>query len=56
VQAWSVPGTRLDTELRRAGLRWRRGEVKFLLSPDFPGEAASDPDAWLLSQGDGNDV
>lgn len=56
LQAWSVPGTRLDDRLRRAGLRWRRGEVKFLLSPDFPGDASSDPDAWLLSQGDGNDV
>ena len=56
LQAWSVPHTRLDERLRRAGLRWRRGEVKFLLSPGFPGAAASDPDAWLLSQGDGNDV
>lgn len=56
LQAWSLPGTRLDGRLRRAGLRWRRSEIKFLLSPDFPGAAASDPDAWLLSQGDGNDV
>lgn len=56
LQAWSVPGTRLDARLRRAGLRWRRGEVKFLLSPGFPGTSAADPDAWLLSQGDGNDV
>lgn len=56
LQAWSVPDTRLDARLRRAGLRWRRGEVKFLLSPGFPGVAASDPDGWLLSQGDGNDV
>lgn len=56
LQAWSLPGTRLDGRLRTAGLRWRRGEVKFLLSPGFPGVAAADPDAWLLSQGDGNDV
>lgn len=56
LQAWSVPGTRFDARLRRAGMRWRRGEVKFLLSPGFPGDAAADPDAWLLSQGDGNDV
>lgn len=56
LQAWSVPGTRFDARLRRAGMRWRRGEVKFLLSPGFPGSAAGDPDAWLLTQGDGNDV
>jgi GNAT superfamily N-acetyltransferase len=56
LQAWTVPGTRLDERLRRAGLRWRRGTVKFLLSPGFPGAASGDPDAWLLSQGDGNDV
>ena len=56
LQAWSVPGTRLDARLRRAGLRGRRGEVKVLLSPGFPGSSAADPDAWYLSQGDGNDV
>ena len=56
MQAWSVRGTRFDARLRRAGMRLRRGEVKFLLSPGFPGEAAADPDAWLLTQGDGNDV
>ena len=53
LQAWSVPDTRLDARLRRAGLRWRRGEIKFLLSPGFPGGAASDPEAWLVSQGTG---
>ena len=56
LQAWSLPASRLDERLRRAGMRWRRGEVKFLLSPGFPGEVSADPDAWLLSQGDGNDV
>lgn len=56
LQAWSLPRTGLDARLRRAGMRWRRGEVKFLLSPGFPGDVAADPDAWLLSQGDGNDV
>jgi GNAT superfamily N-acetyltransferase len=56
LQAWSLHGTRLDARLRRAGMRWRRGQVKFLLSPGFPGDVAADPDAWLLSQGDGNDV
>jgi GNAT superfamily N-acetyltransferase len=56
LQAWSVPNTRQDARLRRAGLRWRRSEIRFLLSPGFPGGSSSDPDAWLLSQGDGNDV
>ena len=56
IQAWSVPRTRYDQRLSRAGLRWHRGEVKFLLSPGFPGDTASDPETWLLSQGDGNDV
>lgn len=56
LQAWSVPGTPLDDRLRRAGLRWRRGDVKFLLSPGFPGSSSADPRSWLLSQGDGNDV
>lgn len=56
IEAWSIPGTRLDGRLRRAGLRWRRGDIKFLLSPNFPGATSSDPESWLLSQGDGNDV
>lgn len=56
LQAWSVPDTQLDERLRRAGLFLRRGEVRFLLSPGFPGSAASDPQSWLLTLGDGNDV
>lgn len=55
VQAWSIVGTRLDKRLRRAGLPLRRGRVKFLLSPGAD-PTMSDPEAWLLTQGDGNDV
>lgn len=56
VQAWSIRGTRQDARMRRAGLRWRRPAVKFLVSPGFPEPAVHDPEAWLLTQGDGNDV
>jgi GNAT superfamily N-acetyltransferase len=55
-QAWSIKGTRLDRRLRKAGLVLRRTDVKFLISPGFPDSAIYDPEAWLLTQGDGNDV
>jgi GNAT superfamily N-acetyltransferase len=55
-QAWSIKGTRLDRRLRKAGLVLRRAGVKFLISPGFPDFAIYDPEAWLLTQGDGNDV
>ncbi|WP_344812799.1 hypothetical protein, partial [Microlunatus aurantiacus] len=55
-QAWSIKGTRLDQELKRAGLNVHRSGVKFLFSPDFPERAVYEPDAWLLTQGDGNDA
>ena len=56
LQAWSVAGTRLDHRMRSAGLKIQRKGVKFLISPDFPSDLAHDPNAWLLTQGDGNDV
>lgn len=56
VQAWSIRGTRSDARLRRAGLPLRRRGVKFLVSPGIPESAVHDPEAWLLTQGDGNDV
>lgn len=56
VQMWSVFGTRLDRRIRRAGLRLRRADIKFLLSPDLSDPRLHDPSAWLLTQGDGNDV
>lgn len=55
-QAWSIKGTRLDQLLKRAGLRLRRDGVKFLISPELATPAMHDPEAWLLTQGDGNDV
>lgn len=56
VQSWSVVGTPLDRRLRAAGLRMHRKDVKFLISPDFPSALVHDPNAWLLTQGDGNDL
>ena len=56
VQIWSVAGTSLDARIRRAGLRLRRTDIKFLVSPGFPDPLVHDPEAWLLTQGDGNDV
>lgn len=56
IQAWSIHGTLLDRRIRHAGLLLRRSEVKFLFSPDLPIHAVHEPEAWLLTQGDGNDV
>ncbi len=56
LQAWSIGGTRYDARLRRAGLPLRRAGVKFLVSPNIADPAVHDPEAWLLTQGDGNDV
>lgn len=55
-QAWSIKGTRSDHSLKRAGLNLSRSGVKFLVSPDLAYPAVYDPDSWLLTQGDGNDV
>lgn len=55
-EAWSIPGTKQDRRLRAAGLRIARTRIKFLISPDFPDPLVYEPDAWLLTQGDGNDV
>lgn len=56
IQSWSVVDTPLDRRLRAAGLGMHRKDLKFLISPDFPNELVHDPNAWLLTQGDGNDV
>lgn len=56
VEAWSIPGTWLDGRLVRAGLAFPRARLPFLLSPDLADPLLADPDAWLLTQGDGNDV
>ena len=56
LQAWSIRGTALDRRLRKAGLRLGRARTRFLMSPGPLPPALRDPDAWLLTQGDGNDV
>lgn len=56
LQAWSIRGTALDRRIRHAGLWFNRTDIKFLLSPEAGHPALSDPEAWLLTQGDGNDV
>ena len=56
IQAWSVVDTPHDARLRRAGLRLHRTDVKFLVSPGHPDDVIYDGGAWLLTQGDGNDV
>ena len=56
VEAWSIRGTWLDHQFVRAGVAIRRTRVKFLISPDYPDPLIYDKDAWLLTQGDGNDV
>lgn len=56
VQAWTVKGTTLDARFRVAGLGVKRTEVKFLTSPDLTDPLLKDANAWLLTQGDGNDV
>lgn len=56
VEAWSIPGTWLDRRFVWAGLAIPRARLPFLLSPDAVDPLLGDPDAWLLTQGDGNDV
>lgn len=56
VESWSVDGTWFDRQLRSAGLLIARTKVPLLLSPDYPDPLLYDPDAWWLTQGDGNDV
>lgn len=56
VESWSIPGTKLDRRIMRAGLPLPRTRVKFLLSPGFADPVIYDKHAWLLTQGDGNDV
>lgn len=56
VQVWSIEATRLDARLRRAGLTLRRARIPFLLSPEVSDPTLWEPEHWLLTQGDGNDV
>ncbi len=56
VEAWSIRGTWLDRRLVLSGLAIPRAKIPFLLSPDHPDPLVHDKHAWLLTQGDGNDV
>ena len=55
-QAWSIKGTNRDDRMKKAGLSLERTDVKFLISPHYSSPTIYDPEAWLLTQGDGNDV
>lgn len=56
VQAWTLKDTTLDARFRVAGLGVKRTEIKFLTSPGLTDPTLRDANAWLLTQGDGNDV
>ena len=57
VESWGVAAARWGALLRRHGLKMtKKKRVKFLLSPDAAYPGWSDPDAWVLTQGDGNDI
>ncbi|MHC4944402.1 MAG: hypothetical protein ACYTG7_15405 [Planctomycetota bacterium] len=55
-QAWAIEGTALERELRSAGISLRRKKLPILLSPEAPEEEFYNPQAWFLTQGDGNDL
>ncbi len=55
-QCWSIERTRLDSVLRRSGLFLKRKKLNFVLSPDGSYNEFYDKNAWLLTQGDGNDI
>jgi hypothetical protein len=55
-ESWVIDKSTMMTEMRQAGLRRERIRIKFLFSPDSPLTEFYDRDAWLLTQGDGNDI
>lgn len=55
-QSWAIAGSGWETQLRSHGIGRPRRKLPFLLSPDAPRPEFYDPDAWFLTQGDGNDV
>lgn len=56
VETWAIRKTWFDRQYIRGGLAFRRARVPLLVSPDFSDPLTYDGDAWLLTQGDGNDV
>ena len=55
-QSWAIENTRLENQLRRAGLSFKRKKIYFVLSPDSVYNEFYDKNTWLLTQGDGNDI
>jgi hypothetical protein len=55
-QAWVIDGSDMENEIRKAGIRYKRNKLKFLLSPEAPIKDFYDKDNWMVNQGDGNDV
>jgi hypothetical protein len=55
-QSWAIENTRLENQLRRAGLSFKRKKINFVLSPDSVYNEFYDKNTWLLTQGDGNDI
>ena len=55
-QGWVIENTALEKIFRRIGFKIKRKGVNFLLSPNSQEHLFYDRDAWLLTQGDGNDI
>ncbi len=55
-QVWSIENGRYEQQFARAGFRFRRKKLHFLLSPDCTDRNFYDRMSWHLTQGDGNDL
>lgn len=55
-ESWAIEGTAIAREMQRVGLNLKRKKLPVLLSPGATGPEFYDRNAWLLTQGDGNDV
>ncbi|MBU0755639.1 MAG: GNAT family N-acetyltransferase, partial [Planctomycetes bacterium] len=55
-QSWAIEGTPLAREMKRAGFNLKRKKLPILLSPAASKPNFYNPEAWLLTQGDGNDL
>lgn len=56
VETWDYSGCPLRSAYRRAGLRYKRATLRFMLSPGGPNSGFYDFGAWYVTQADGNDV
>lgn len=55
-QGWAIEDSTWEAELRAQGLGRRRRKMAILFSPEASRLEFYDPQAWLLTQGDGNDL